>query len=461
MNQTIKGMLVATAALCTACANSSQTSTDTSTQSRPLSQQMVEAHGLGNFDCNRKHKDDLATTGWDYVSGLVANAVLMTWQQYPERTAYLDRVKAFADFSLSHDGTEIHKPNSSESALGESNLDDLAAGKIFFGLYDDAVARHDTADAIKYRTAATVLRNRLKYNHARIPEGRKGAGGFFHKAQYPYQMWLDGLYMGAALYAQWQHYFGESEGHGNNIEAWSDIARQFKIIHEFTYDADKQLNYHAWSASPNDANSFWARKDAPHKGCSPEFWARGMGWYFAALVDVLGYMPQDHADYGALRDILTQVAEGLKRWQDDETGLWYQLLQYDASKTGDGIGDRVGGETYNKGDVANYLESSASSMYAYAFLKAARLGLLNREEYIAVGRKAYDGLLIHLVDYDEDMLCIKNICASAGLGPAKDKSRTGTANYYLCGHDVVITSNEGKAIGPFIMASLEFEKLQQ
>lgn len=461
MNLSIKGMLVATAAMCAACTNSQQTTENTPATPKPLSQQMVEAHGLGNFDCNRKHKDDLATTGWDYVSGLVANAVLMAWQQYPDQDTYLRRVKAFADFSISHDGTEIHKPNSDESALGESNLDDLAAGKIFFGLYDEAVARHDTADALKYRTAATVLRNRLKYNHARIPEGRKGAGGFFHKAQYPNQMWLDGLYMGAALYAQWQYYFGESEGHGNNIEAWSDIARQFKIIHEFTYDAEKQLNYHAWSAAPNDPNSFWARKDGEHKGCSQEFWARGMGWYFAALVDVLEFMPADHAERDNLLAILQDVAAGLKRWQDDETGLWYQLLQYDATKTGDGQGDRSGGDTYNIGTAANYLESSASSMYAYAFLKAARLGLIDRETYVAVGRKAYDGLLIHLVDVDNDMLSIKNICASAGLGPASDKSRTGTANYYLCGRDVTVTSNEGKAIGPFIMASLEFEKLQQ
>ena len=49
------------------------------------SQQMVESHGLIDFYCNRKHHDSLCVTGWDYVSGLVANAVLKTWAYYPER----------------------------------------------------------------------------------------------------------------------------------------------------------------------------------------------------------------------------------------------------------------------------------------------------------------------------------------------------------------------------------------
>lgn len=430
------------------------------TTDKPFSKQMVEAHGLGNFACNKNKKHELATTGWDYVSGLVANAVLKTWEMYPEMTHYYDAVKAFADYSTSATGDSIFKAPKRISALGESNIDDLAAGKIYFTLYKESLQRGDTADATKYRNAVTMLRNKLKYDHSRIPKGLPGAGGFFHKRQYPCQMWLDGLYMGPALYAQWQHEFGALEGDSANMAAWSDIAHQFKTLHTHTYDTEKQLNYHAWSATPNDSNSFWANKTEPYLGCSKEFWGRGMGWYFAAMVDILEWMPKNHPDYNVILSNFHQVAAGLHRWQDKKTGLWYQLLQYDSSMKGDSIGDTIDGKTFNIGTNPNYLEASASCMYTYVYYKAVRLGLLDATTYLPVAEKAYKGIISNLITYnDTNEIGISNICASAGLGPAKDHSRTGTTNYYLCGKDVTVTYDEGKAIGPFIMASLEKEML--
>lgn len=421
-----------------------------------LSQQMIEAHGYGNFDCNMKFNANLATTGWDYVSGLVAFSIAKAYEAYPEHKEYLEAVKAFADFNTSLSGNEIYKGETKVNAIGNSCLDDLAAGKIFFALYDDAVSRADSAAAARYKNAATMLRNKLKYEHSRIPSGYPGVGGFYHKPQYAFQMWLDGLYMGPALYAMWQHHFGEELGAQDNFESWSDIALQFKTLHQYTYDSDKQLCYHAWSANPSLPNSFWARRDGEHKGCSPEFWGRGMGWYFAALLDVLELMPQSHPDYPVLLDNFRAVAAGLRRWQDKESGLWYQLLQYDSSVCGDGKGDLVNGQVFNVGTQANYLESSASCMYTYVFFKAVRLGLLDKTEYLPVAQKAFEGITSRFLTHDGG-IGINSICASAGLGPQNDLSRTGTINYYLCGRDVTVTVNEGKSVGTFILASVEEE----
>ncbi|MDO4758983.1 MAG: glycoside hydrolase family 88 protein [Rikenellaceae bacterium] len=424
---------------------------------KPLSQRMVESHGLVDFYCNRHYQDSLAHTGWDYVSGLVANAVLKTWEQYPEQTAYYDAVKAFADFSLNEDGTFIRNMKGT-TALRPSNIDDLPAGNIFFTLYRTEMAKGNTVDAERYKTATTVIRNKLKYDHSRIAEGLPGAGGFFHKAIYPNQMWLDGLFMGSPIYAQWQHNFGK-ENTEENTESWSDIAHQFKTIHKYTYDKEKQLNYHAWSATPEDPNSFWAQQDGPYKGCSPEFWGRGMGWYFAALVDVLEFMPKQHADYAAVCEILNQVAAGLALRQDEASGVWYQLLQHDATVTGDNVGDTIEGETFNVGTNPNYLEASASCIFTYAYLKGIRLGLLDKATYQPIAAKAYEGCVKTFTrEMENGKLDIVQTCASAGLGPAKDHSRTGTINYYLCGKDITITQNEGKAIGTFILASLEWER---
>ncbi len=420
------------------------------------SQKMVESHGLGDFYCNRHHQDELGKTGWDYVSGLVANSVLKAWTMYPEKTTYYDAVKAFADLSTSEDGSQILN-SKGETALRPSNIDDLPAGRIYFTLYQEEMKKGNTKDAERYKNAATVIRNKLKYDHSRIAEGLPGAGGFFHKAVYPNQMWLDGLYMGSTIYAEWQHYFGEA-GSADNTESWADIALQFKTIHQYTYNAEKQLNYHGWSATPADSNSFWANPSEPYTGCSKEFWGRGMGWYFAALTDVLEYMPKNHADYKAVLNIYIQVAAGLKRWQDPQSGVWYQLLQYDATTTGDSKGDTASnGETYNVGTAPNYLESSCSSIFTYAYLKGIRLGFLDKTTYQPVAEKAYQGLLKTFIREKEDKTDIIQICASAGLGPDKDLSRTGTVNYYLCGKDVTVVENEGKAIGTFIMASVEYE----
>ena len=413
------------------------------------SQKMVENRAMKSFNTNRSEQQ-LATAHWDYVPGLVAFSVLKAWEQYPEKIEYYNLVKAYADHCLQGGDTV---------EVGESNIDDLAAGKIFFTLYQTELKKGNTADAARYKNCVTFLRNKLKYDHSRIGESKPGTGGFFHKAQYPNQMWLDGLYMGPALYAGWQNLFGEEKGADDNRQSWSDIAHQFKTIHQYTYDKDKQLNYHGWSATPEDENSFWAKIGGPYKGTSPEFWGRGMGWYFAALVDVIEVMPKSHPDYSSLNKIVNEVAAGLARYQDKESGNWYQLLQYDDSMRADNKGDVIAGNVYNQCDKANYLESSASSMFTYAYFKGIRLGVLDDKTYLPMAEKAYDGLIKNFIREEANgELSILQSCASAGLGPAKDKSRTGTINYYLCGKDVTVTQNEGKAIGPFIMASLEYER---
>jgi unsaturated rhamnogalacturonyl hydrolase len=374
---------------------------------------------------------------WDYVNGLVAKSLLLFTEQYPEAEASCDFyawAKAYADNAIETDG--------SFKAFKKGNIDNINSGKVLFELYRHEKAldeKNGTNHAATYKQAADFLKNYLQTEYPRIASG-DAQGCFFHKAIYPNQMWLDGLYMGAAFYAEWLANFAP-----NDMEGWSDVAKQFETVHRHTYNAELGLNYHAWSATPEDENSFWARKEGTYKGCSSEFWGRGMGWFFAALVDVLEKMPTAHPDYAQLKTIVNQVAEGLARHQDEASGVWYQLLQYDSSYM-------------SACGKPNYLESSASSMFTYAFLKGVRLGILP-ERFKAVGEKAYQGLLRTFVTENEDStLNLNQSCRSAGLGPAKSPARDGSADYYLCGEDVWIVNNEGKAVGPFIMASLEYEK---
>ena len=414
----------------------------------PYSQRMVESRGIVNRVSDTRELQ-LATASWNYVNGLVANSVLKAWTKYPEKEEYYQAVKQYADHNIL-EGDSVR--------VGYSNIDDLAAGKIFFTLYRVEIEKGNDADALKYKNCADFLRNKLKYNHIRVDDSKPAAGRFIHKAIYPGQLWLDGLYMGPALYAEWQQYFGDSEGAVANMDSWTDIAQQFIVIHKYTWDNQKQLNYHAWASDPDEPNAFWSIKEGSYRGCSHEFWGRGIGWYFAAIVDVLEWMPANHPNRSQLLEIARQVADGLVKYQDAVSGCWYQLLEYDATKCADGIGDIINEAVYNKGDSCNYLESSASSMYTYAYLKGIRLNILDKKTFLPVAKKAYKGLIDTFIKEGEDgTLSIIQSCSSAGLGPANNMSRTGTVNYYLCGRDTRITQNEGKAIGPFIMASLEAE----
>lgn len=368
---------------------------------------------------------------WDYVPGLVAKAILKAWEQYkhePWSQGYFVGIQDYADNVRMH--------------LGESNIDDLNAAKIFFELYRGALGKGQTAKAQSYKDSVTKCRNLLKYNHTRIKAPLPGAGGFWHKLQYVNQMWLDGLYMGPAMYAEWQASFGLELGEADNRASWDDIVMQFDTIFKYTWNPHKKLNYHAWSAEPlNTASRFWAD---PVTGLSQEFWGRGVGWFFAALVDVLEFIPTNHPGRARLAHYTNLVADGLKHRQDKATGCWYQLLQYDHTLKGTTC------------DVYNYIESSATAMFTYAYFKGVRLGVLDKAIYLPVALKGYKGFIEHfVVEEGNGKIKLIQSCESAGLS----NKRKGDANYYLCGYDVPIHNDtEGKVLGPFIMASLEFEK---
>ncbi|MDD4968170.1 MAG: glycoside hydrolase family 88 protein [Paludibacter sp.] len=363
-----------------------------------------------------------AQTSWDYPTGLFVESVLKTYDLYGGDN-YYNYALNFAKATVNTSGKIGLKYK-----FTDYTLDNINPGMFLMDIY-----KKDHSG--QYKIALDTLRKQLD-KQPRTPQG-----GFWHKNSYPNQMWLDGLYMASRFYASYEVNY-------NSGVQLDDVVKQFTLIHSKTYDAAYQLNYHAWSATPADANSFWAKQTDPFKGCSPEFWARGLGWYAAALVDVLEVVPANYAKRQELVDILNQVAAGIKRWQDPSTGCWYQLLRYDNTLVSNG--------------THNYLEASASSMFTYAILKAVRLGLISKTDYQSVGEKGYQGLITNFISEDSaGNVSINNICSSAGLGPASNPSRNGTIDYYLNGTDAgTIVLNDLKGVGPFILASIEYEMLQ-
>lgn len=246
------------------------------------------------------------------------------------------------------------------------------------------------------------------------------SGGYWHKKKYPWQMWLDGIYMASPFLTRYAYEFDQPK--------WYDVVtHQFKLIYKKTLDEETGLLYHAWDESKSEA---WSN---PVTGQSKHFWSRAMGWYMMALVDVLEYLPEDHPDYESLIQILQNTSDALIKVRDTETGLWYQVLDQ---------GDREG----------NYLEGSGSAMFIYAFAKGAKKGYLD-ESYLALAQETFRSLVDEFIEQENGTIRMTNIVGGCGLG-GTNPYRDGSYNYYVNEKRVV---NDPKGVGPFILAAIELD----
>jgi unsaturated rhamnogalacturonyl hydrolase len=286
------------------------------------------------------------------------------------------------------------------------NIDHLNNGKILLTLYQ-------VTGKEKYKKAIDQLHNQLM-NHP-----RNSLGGFWHKKIYPNQMWLDGLYMGAAFYANWASVF-------HDTLAYNDITRQFVLAEKYTRDDKSGLLYHAWDESKQQK---WSD---PITGKSPHIWARAMGWYGMALVDALDYYPENHPGKDTLIQILQRWSSAILKVQDSKDGLWFDIL--DAPN-----------------DARNYKEASASSMFTLTLLKAIRKGYIN-QTYLNQAKKAYSGLLNNFISNDKGQLNLKGTVSVSGLGG--NPYRDGSLDYYF-NEPVVV--NDPKGMGAFLQATVEAE----
>ncbi len=339
---------------------------------------------------------------WNYKIGLLMTAFEQLYD-YTGKQKYHDYIKGYADLIIDENGVVTGYE------MNTYNIDKVNSGKFVHTLYEK------TGDE-RYLTVIQTLREQLK-NHPRT-----NAGGFWHKKIYPYQMWLDGLYMGTPFYVRYTQEFEDGAG-------YDDIVHQFDEIQRHHVDEPTGLLYHAWDESKA---MDWADKTT---GQSPGFWARSLGWYAMAIVDVLDYLPADHPGHQRLISYLNDLSVAIVKVQDPSTGLWYN------------VPDRPDSE-------GNYLEASSSCMFVYALLKGVRKGYLPAR-YKADAKKAYDGITEHLIDVEDNGLVhVTQICKSAGLGG--NPYRDGSYEYYI---SEPIKTDNLHGLGPFIMASIEREQI--
>lgn len=398
------------------------------------------------------------TRTFDYVAGLVGKASL-------EAADFYENFDWSKPWFYAAQGYATGTPYTNT----DMTLDNMNAAKMYFPILAGKL-KSDAATKAANTAIAAVIQDMKTYNSTYVIGSGKSAlnndnanevqktmfGGWFHKSSgYTDQMWCDGQYMGPALLAQIIKHTGKTDNISDND--WDIIAKQFSITWVQLYDNNTGLLYHGFTANPGDnASASWAgisKENGIYHSAS--FWGRANAWYFLALVDILEVMPTNNTYYNTFKGYLTSLAEGIANYQDKDTGCWYQVMdKVPASLTG------------------NYLEASCSSIFTAGYLKAIRLGLLDKATYEPIAKKAYEGLVNQFMVYDNkdnSTIQLVHSCTSAGLG-GKD-GRAGNDNYYLNGKDAsVVTSSdpastyyytEGKVLGGFIMAATEYERAYQ
>lgn len=352
---------------------------------------------------------------WSYVMGIELEAMLDTYLKYGGDDIR-NYCREYTDTMINDKG-EIRGYN-----LKDYNLDQIRTGHFVARMYQQFPEK-------KNLIALETLMEQLK------KQPRTNDGVYWHKAIYAYQVWLDGIFMGLPYYTLTANMLLKPK---QATKIFDDAVNQISKTYDRTYDAKTGLNRHAWDETNKQ---FWADKQ---NGQSQHCWGRAQGWYSMALIELLDAIPQNYARRAELIELLRKDLDGVIRWQDKKSGVWYQVMD-----TPDGKG--------------NYLESTCSSMFAYVLLKAYRKGYLG-SKYRDAGIRAYRGIINKFIKINGDStISLTNCCAVAGLGPGEgpyvkkpNYKRDGSYSYYL---SEPIRDNDAKGLGPFIWASLEMEAL--
>jgi unsaturated rhamnogalacturonyl hydrolase len=370
-------------------------------QDAPLSERLA-ATAMNRIWVDQRNQPGIPPR-WNYEQGVILKAIEQMWYATGD-PKYFQHIQKGMDHWIDENG------NHKDYHLEEYNIDHITPGTAMMTMY-----RATGND--KYRKIVELLRSQLK-THPRTKEG-----GFWHKKIYPWQMWLDGLYMGGPFYAEYSRVFGEDN--------WNDIANQFVWMEKHARDEKTGLLYHGWDESKEQR---WANKET---GKSPHVWGRAMGWYAMGLVDTLEQFPKDHPRRKELIDILNREAAAIEKFQDPKTGVWWDIVD-------------LGGKE------KNYLESSASAMFVYALARGVREGYLP-EKYMKAATRGWEGIKKEFIKTNaKGETDWEGTVSVSGLGG--NPYRDGSFEYYM---SEKLRTNDAKGLGPAIRAALEMEAYER
>jgi unsaturated rhamnogalacturonyl hydrolase len=306
----------------------------------------------------------LTNKGWEYSNSIVLRGIENVYN-YTGNSSYLNYIKAYIDSYV----------DSSGNVTGlATSLDNIHPAILCLFLYQQTRLP-------KYKIAATNVRNYLLTNPG---FGKTPDGGYWHKNDGTYNniMLLDGIYMAHTFLSEYGSMFSDTVAMDTAVD-------QALLLASHVYNSTEHLVKHAWNYTKTQ---IWAN---PVTGASSEVWSRGLGWYVAAIADILQYLPTTHPRYNELKTLLNNLVIGIKNNQDPTTGLWYQVVdKQDSAK--------------------NYLESSGSGLIIYALKTAVDNDWID-SSYLTVVQKGWLGLQTEIATYTDGKPQIKSFAPAMGV----------------------------------------------
>nr|WP_042194722.1 glycoside hydrolase family 88 protein [Kibdelosporangium sp. MJ126-NF4]CEL21499.1 Rhamnogalacturonides degradation protein RhiN [Kibdelosporangium sp. MJ126-NF4]CTQ95934.1 Rhamnogalacturonides degradation protein RhiN [Kibdelosporangium sp. MJ126-NF4] len=297
--------------------------------------------------------------GWGYTRGLYLYGQYLVYKRTGVKS-YFDYIKSWVDRFVDGDGN-----------IGNSftNLDSMRSCQLL------PILHRETGQQ-RYKTAADKLRS-LFPSYPRTSDG-----GMFHATSKVGQLWADGVYMAQPFIADYAKQYGQPYGFD---ESTRNMVAYFTHLKE-----NNGLLYHAYDA---DGSESWAKNPGRH---SAYHWARAIGWFGMAAVDILEVLPEAHPRRQSLIDIIRHLAAGYQRFQDPATGRWWQVVDRGTTS-------------------GNWLETSASAMYTFMLSRGVERGYLD-PSYQAVATKGYQGVLAKISLGTDGRTNLRDISEGTNVG---------------------------------------------
>ena len=352
---------------------------------------------------------------WTYYNGIMMDAFLML-----DSANFESYVNTFYNKNVTSQG-QVNSSGAADNYYRENELDSIPPTRALFDLLrSEAVSE---ADKSKYKGMIDYVYFVL----SRFEVIPGTAGNFRHKMNNAnwetYQLTLDGMYMAQPFFMElanalddgtltledFTSYTGSDEILEDTDKIYSAVFDRMYWVGDNLYDDGNGLYNHAWG---------------PYAGLNGQYWLRAVGWYAAALADVISMLPDNFAEERImLIEIETRLFDGMIAHQDRDTGMWYNVINYGPELSGP--------------ESMNQLESSGSALMAYAMMRSYAEGFVGRS-YGAAGLRAFNA--IAALKLDEGGLC--DVYLSSGVET--------TPEGYLSKPYV---TNEAKGVGPLFMAA--------
>ena len=360
------------------------------------------AHGGFTWDTERRQ------TSWGYPNGFMLDAMLRL-----DREESIPLAEAFFRDNILEDG--------SVRDYADGSVDSVQPARALQRLIPDS------AEAERYRAAIQWIYSRLEnqrkypacgnnYLHVQNENGRPAAGVL------KYPIFLDGLYMTQPFLARCaadirggQLTLTDREGAAVSAEDLeAEILRRYTWVQAYLYDGDLELYQHAWDVSGGKGNG--------------HYWGRGIGWLAISMADVIEILPEGPGRE-RIKGILVQLLDGMLIWQDDVSGMWYNVV--------------------NRGEdlPENRTETSVTAMMAYALVKAWNGGYAPGDHYLEKGMEAFHAVIRDKAEIRDGEIHIRDTYLKSGVGDTDE---------YYCREGY--TTDEAKGTAALIMAAAEIEK---